>query len=86
MLWLSIATFNDAKPRLKVVSCSVNQFVVNTNSTWAMRVTPTLTWQNMTAAERVTQGDRRLETISDYTKILNADLQNYGAPFVKKMI
>ena len=33
-----------------------------------MRVTPTLTWQNMTPAERVTQGDRRLETISDYTK------------------
>ena len=29
VLWLSIATFNDAKPRLKVVSCSVNEFVVN---------------------------------------------------------
>ena len=63
VLWLSIATFNDAKPRLKVVSCSVNEFVVNTNSTWARRVTPTLTWQNMTPAERVTQADRRLETI-----------------------
>ena len=40
VLWLSIATFNDAKPRLKVVSCSVNEFVVNTNPTWARRVTP----------------------------------------------
>ena len=36
----NIATFNDAKPRLKVVSCSVNEFVVNTNPTWARRVTP----------------------------------------------
>ena len=34
-----VATFNDAKPRLKVVSCSVNEFVVNTNPTWAGRFT-----------------------------------------------
>ena len=40
VLWLSIATFNDTKPRLKVVSCSVNEFVVNTNPTCARRVTP----------------------------------------------
>ena len=25
VLWLSIATFNDAKPRLKVVSCLINE-------------------------------------------------------------
>ena len=64
VLWLSIATFNDAKPRLKVVSWMFSQriccklawvsglpkelgerrfkirLVVNTNPTWARRVTP----------------------------------------------
>ena len=72
MLWLSIATFNDAKPRLKVVSCSVNEFV----GLGGLPHLETLTWQNMTPAERVTQTGKPAVGNNFRLYKNNADLQN----------